>query len=238
MAATRQSKNEFSAFFSHPAVLILLTALLTGLLAPWITNRWTERDKKVEAHRLAIQQALDVKSKIVDKIGTTSAGFLGAVETGRIQGRHGFVVYRALKIASFQVGSQLAAYFHETDTTRMSQPMRDWLDYTYNLRNTYELLTTPSGLARNHWLKRIEFYFNTPPSNYRVFKPLCKKNSSRFQANLRLLVLKFENREQRIVSDVAASPTVLTGTPFPYTPSARHYTYGPLQKKPCSPHQR
>jgi hypothetical protein len=36
----RDSRGGLSRALAHPASLLVLTAVLTGLLAPWITNRW------------------------------------------------------------------------------------------------------------------------------------------------------------------------------------------------------
>ena len=47
-----------SRLFSHPAVLLALAAVLTGLLVPWVTSRWEERDRKVEASRAATEREL------------------------------------------------------------------------------------------------------------------------------------------------------------------------------------
>lgn len=229
---SRERHSGLVGFFAHPAVLIVLTAGLTGLLVPWITTRWANRDKQVEAQHLAIQQELDVKSRLVNSIGTASAAFLSSVETGRIPGPNADDEYRVLKVASLQIGSQLAAYFPGKETP-ISLASQDWRDYTYSLRNTYLLLRAPSGAARNHWLNLINRYFNVPSSDYRHFAALCSPKSSDFETGLQSLVLAFQNQEERIVSDVAASETVLTGEPSP-SATPQHPAYTPEQQKPCS----
>jgi hypothetical protein len=45
-------RGTVSRFGAHPAILLALTAVLTGLLVPWITSRWEKRDRAVEIRRL------------------------------------------------------------------------------------------------------------------------------------------------------------------------------------------
>jgi hypothetical protein len=67
-AAAPDTRRGLSRGLSHPAALLLLTAVLTGLLVPWITNRWEARDKEVEEQRVAAERELEVKSAIVSRI--------------------------------------------------------------------------------------------------------------------------------------------------------------------------
>ncbi len=137
-------RGRLSRSLAHPASLLLLTAVLTGLLAPWITNRWEARDRQVEAQRAAseralesrrtaLQRELDVKAAIVSRIGTASATFLSAIEVRVIDaaGPEADAEYRTLRKASLEIGSQLAAYFPR------SRPVVRWRDYTYSLRNAF-----------------------------------------------------------------------------------------------------
>jgi hypothetical protein len=221
-------RGPVSSALAHPAFLIALTALLTGLLAPWITSRWEARDKRVEAHAVAAERELEVKSAIVDHIGTASASFLSAIEVGAIHSDapDARVEYRALKKASLEIGSQLAAYLPQ------SLPVTRWRDYTYSLRNAYILLTSPAGRTRSRWLNNLNRFFDVPPKH---FAGLClngeqTNRAARFARDLRALVLAFEKREEEVVSAVAASMTVLTGTPTPDV-SVKRTHFSP--SRPC-----
>jgi hypothetical protein len=230
-------RRRLSRSLAHPASLLLLTALLTGLLAPWITNRWEERDKQVEAQRAAserqlelrraaTERELEVKSVIVSRIGTASATFLSAIEVGVIDADkpEARTEYRALKKASLEIGSQLAAYFPS------SRPVVRWRDYTYSLRNAYILLVARPGQARNVWLDRLNRYLDVAPKQ---LDGLCfSSKSPEFAEDLRELVLAFQNKEEAVVREVAASKTVLTGRPTRDVNVKRKH-YDPTQRRPC-----
>jgi hypothetical protein len=232
-----EPRRGISRSLAHPASLILLTAVLTGLLAPWITNRWEARDRQVEAQRAAserqlevrraeTQRELEVKSAIVSRIGTASATFLSAIEVGVVDagGPQARAEYRALKQSALETASQLAAYFPN------SQPVVRWRDYTYSLRNAYILLTAPVGRARNLWLDRLNRYFDVLPKQ---LDGLClPRTRPEFAADLRTLVLAFQNKEEAVVREVVASPTVLTGTPTRDRNVPRKH-YDPTQRRPC-----
>ena len=113
----------------HPAALLVLTAVLTGLLVPWITNRWAEHDRQVEAHRVDSEREREVTSAMVNRIGTASAQFLSAVDVGVFnrKGAEAAAEYRALKTASFEIASRLAAYFPDSETCGRHQRDREVL---------------------------------------------------------------------------------------------------------------
>ena len=231
------SRRRLSRSLAHPASLLVLTAILTGLLAPWITNRWEARDKQVEAQRAAserqletrraaTQRELEVKSLIVSRIGTASATFLSAIEVGLIDRNRpeAQAEYRTLKESALEIGSQLAAYFPK------SRPVVRWRDYTYSLRNAYLLLTGPVGRARNRWLDRLNRYFDVAPKQ---LDGLCfGSDHPLFDGDLRELVLAFQNKEEAIVREVVASKTVLTGTPTRDVNVPRK-NYDRTKRRPC-----
>jgi hypothetical protein len=169
-----------------------------------------------------------VKSAIVRQIGTASAAFLSAIEVGVIDasGPEARAEYRALKTASLEIGSQLAAYFPH------SLPLSRWRDYTFSLRNAYVLLTAKAPRERSRWLDKLNLYFDRPSKH---FAGLCldrKKNAS-FDQHLRVLVLAFQSKEEELVSDVAASGTVLTGKPTPDEDVERPWYLNNTPNRPC-----
>jgi hypothetical protein len=235
-----ETRRPLSRWLAHPASLLVLTAILTGLLAPWITNRWEARDKQVEAQRAtlerqletrraAMQRELEVKSAIVSRIGTASATFLSAIEVGVVDaaGPQARAEYRAFKTSALEIASQLAAYFPS------SQPVVRWRDYTYSLRNAYVLLTTAVGRARNVWLDRLNRYLDVLPKQ---LDGLCfARTRPEFATDLRELVLAFQNKEEAVVREVVASATVLTGRPTRDRNVPRKH-YDPEQNRPCDPY--
>jgi hypothetical protein len=213
--------------------------VLTGLLAPWVTSRWEERDKKVaerravserqlEARAASRQRETEVKSAIVKSIGTSTAIFLSAIEVGAIDRsrlEEASAEYRTLKTASLEIGSQLAAYFPN------SLPVVRWRDYSFSLRNLYLVLTSKNtGRARNPWLDDLNRHLDQTPGQY---DGLClEKGRARYDQDLREIVLALQKREEQIVRAVVASNTILTGTPTPDVSVKRH-NYKAGQKPAC-----
>lgn len=237
MADDPPPRSGLAGSLAHPASLLVLTAVLTGLLVPWITNRWEERDRRIEAaraatereleaSRAATERELEVKAAIVSRIGVASATFLSAVEVGSIDagGAEARSEYRALKTSALEIGSQIAAYFPN------SRPVVRWRDYTYSLRNAYVLLTSPVGRPRNVWLDRLNRYLDVGPKQY---EGLCFASTRpEFAADLRELVLAFQRKEEAVVREVVASETVLTGTPTPDVDVPRR-NYDRTRRRPC-----
>jgi hypothetical protein len=223
------SRSRGSRVFAHPAFLLLLTAALTGLLVPWITNRWEARDKKVEQARAAAERELEVKSALVTRIGTTSGRFLSAMEVRIVDagGPEASSEYRALQTASLEIASQLTAYFPT------SQPAVRWRYFTDGLRNAYLLLRERVGRPRNVWLDRLNRYLDVGPTQ---LDGLCfERTSDVFENDLRALVVALQNKEQLIVREIAASETILTGEPTEPVPAPlRHYD--PTKPRPCDAH--
>jgi hypothetical protein len=220
-------RSPASRGLSHPAALLVLTAVLTGLLVPWITSRWEARDKEVEARRTAVERELEVQSAIVSRVGTASADFLSAMEVGVVaaRGPEAQAAYRRLQTASLEIASQLAAYFPR------SRPEVRWRDYTYSLRNAYLLLNARVGRARNRWLDPLNRYLDYPATQ---FDGLCfPRDRPVFAQDLRELVVALQNKEGDVVREIADSATVLTGTPTPDRNVPRRH-YDPTQRTPCN----
>ena len=78
----KPQRSRAGAFFAHPASLLLIggaiTALLSGLLVPYITRTWQNHDRELERRSAILREELGVKSGLVNQIGQTTADFLGA----------------------------------------------------------------------------------------------------------------------------------------------------------------
>jgi hypothetical protein len=226
----RDLLSRISAFLSHPAFLIVLTAAATGVLAPYITSSLAAHDKQVQAASAAAAKELAVESQVVNQIGTASAGFLSAIELGVVTpsaGAQAQSEYRAMRTASFEIESELAAYFtipkKGDSPPPESQPIKAWGNYTFSLRNLYLVLTTAQGAAREPWINWLNKYFDYPPKKLAALCDETAKQKNAFPDGLRELTLAFQNHEQAIVGNIMASPTTLTGTPTAYVNS------GPLK---------
>ena len=75
-------RSPTGAFFAHPATLLVIagaiTALLSGLLVPYITRSWQNHDRELERSRAIRHEELGIESHLVNMIGRSTADFLGA----------------------------------------------------------------------------------------------------------------------------------------------------------------
>lgn len=227
--AAPQVRGGIGGALAHPAMLLVVAAVLTGLLVPWITNRWEERDKAVAAARAAEERELAIKVDLVTAIGSSTARFLAAVEAagGRRTARVD-EAYEAFQTSSLETSSKLAAYFREPDQ------LEAWTNFVFTIRNVYALLGTDVGRPRNRLVSLLSRYFRVQPVS---LDGLCFATTSpHFTEDLRELVLKLQGAELRIVDRVAArSPTLSPhdSAATRFQPVARAAPLGARASQPC-----
>jgi hypothetical protein len=224
------ARARLSRFASHPAVLLLLTACVTAGLVPWITNRWEQRDKAVEAVRVQKEKELDVKTALVRQMGVSSARFLADVETLDPTRAPGGLnaAYSAFEQASFDIRSQLAAYFPESALPRR------WDDFAYSIRNTYTLLRARPGRERNPSLVLLSQAFKIPPV---TIDGLCfAAGEPDYVEDLGELIVRFAKREAFLVRAVIAgrfgAPVSQAEASEPTSPRRRLVASDP--RHPCN----
>lgn len=62
-----------SDFLSHPLVVLFVGAIITGLLIPWLTRQWQDRQKELE-----------IKTKLVSDISESTMTILKRIEAVRV----------------------------------------------------------------------------------------------------------------------------------------------------------
>ncbi|HEV8459195.1 MAG TPA: hypothetical protein VGQ38_00680 [Gaiellaceae bacterium] len=211
-------------------MLIAVTAVLTGIFVPRITDHWAKQDKAAEVARADREKALVIKTSLVRQIGTASAEFLTATETARM-GKEGALdaPYRSFAKDSYDIASQLAAYV-DSDTGRPTLKQR-WMNFEFSVRNAYELFAARPGRSRNLWVARLSAYFGLDPT---VIDGLCfPAGKDVFDSARRTVALQFQQKESAIVAyvvdanlDVGSNSSVppgaaQTGTSTTFAASAR-----------------
>ena len=210
-------RTSIGAFFAHPASLLLIagviTALLSGLLVPYVTRSWQNHDRELERRSAILHEELGVKSRLVNLVGGATANFLGAsqlrsyAEPARATGLSAYDrAYVRWSISSAEIASQLAAYFPG------SSAERKWSYFSQNMRNTYLLVRDHRGDERAHWLKRVHQYLQVDRKrvNGLLHKPLdgTSRNQT-YEAALRTLLLEIQKKERFVVSVIVESPSSL-----------------------------
>ena len=213
-------RSTIGAFFAHPASLLLIagviTALLSGLLVPYVTRSWQNHDRELERRGEILHEELGIKCGLVNLIGGATANFLGASQlhsyaapardTGLSEYDRAYVRW---SISSAEIASQLAAYLPD------SSAERKWRNFSQNMRNTYLLLRDHPGDERPHWLAQVLRYLPVDRQgiNGILHKPLdgTSRNQT-YEAALRTLLLEIQKKERFIVSVIVASPSSLQTT--------------------------
>jgi hypothetical protein len=210
-------RSPIGAFFAHPASLLLIagaiTALLSGLLVPYITRSWQNHDRELERRGAILHEELGVKSHLVNLIGGTTANFLGAsqlrayAEPAHVTGLSEYDrAYVRWSISSAEIASQLAAYFPK------SSAEQKWRNFSQNMRNTYFLVRDHRGDERPHWLMLVRQYLHVDRQRVHgiLHKPLdgTSRNQT-YEAALRTLLLEIQKKETSVVSVIVDSPSSL-----------------------------
>ena len=211
----KPQRSRAGAFFAHPASLLLIggaiTALLSGLLVPYITRTWQNHDRDLEQRSALLHEALGVKSNVVSQIGSATSDFLGASQAQAYETPKSTVglttydkAYGKWSVASAQIASQLAAYLPRASLR--------WKYFSDNMRNTYLLLRAHPGDERASWLDLVRKYIDkgTPFGKGVLDKPLIEDSRNQtYEGALRSLVREIQRKEASLVSFVVQTPSTL-----------------------------
>jgi hypothetical protein len=67
------SKKKESSPLQHPAFLLLLGFILTGVVGTWLTSFWQSREQEKQRQQLAHEHALEQKYDVIDQINKAAA---------------------------------------------------------------------------------------------------------------------------------------------------------------------
>jgi hypothetical protein len=210
-------RSAIGAFFAHPASLLLIagaiTALLSGLLVPYVTRSWQNHDTELARRGVILHEELGVKSHLVNLIGGATADFLGASQLHPYTEAATAVrlsqydrAYVRWSISSAEIASQLAAYLPD------SSAERKWAYFSQNMRNTYLLVRDHPGDERPHWLAQVLRYLPVDQRGVKgiLHQPLDgNRRNQTYEAALRRLLLEIQKKERFVVSVIVASPSSL-----------------------------
>jgi hypothetical protein len=182
----------------------------------------------VETRRQENATALAVKTALVRQIGVSTAHFLSNAETLVLKGQRWKLAdpFRAFEEPSFDIGSQLAAYFPDASAGR------EWQSFTsYGVRNAYYLLLlSPTGPSRDRWIARLSGYLGIGTD---ALAGLCfPEGDGRYEGGRRVLARQLQDREGAITADVVATPVTLA-TDSPTAPAKPAPPPVAANKKTC-----
>jgi hypothetical protein len=133
-----QSMN-IEEILSHPFIVLIAGAILTGLLLPFLTNRWQSRQKDLE---LQLQLKLDLLKRINQSVTQTimssisAWSILSATSNGELRDKEQQErnsMYRKWEISSAEIESDIETYFPNTDMGKR------WYEYSEVLSAFYFL---------------------------------------------------------------------------------------------------
>jgi hypothetical protein len=76
----KSAESRASKFFAHPAVLVVLGFLLTGIAGSWLTSYWKSREAANQRSYLAEQRALNEKYALINSVFKEVGSTLAAAD--------------------------------------------------------------------------------------------------------------------------------------------------------------
>ena len=114
-------------FLKHPLTILLVGALISGLLIPFITRRWQNHQKALE---IKTQLVSDLSKSIMEIIMAVQFAHLGSQSQTQADFDRAF---REWEIQSAVMGTRLQAYFSDTTI-----PV-EWTDFSELVTDFYAL---------------------------------------------------------------------------------------------------
>jgi hypothetical protein len=141
------SRQNISDFLRHPFVILVATAIISGLLIPFITQEWHEQSRKA-----------DVKASLITDAGKAVANILTASKFSEFAGKRRNKaelerIFLEWEIEHSAVSSKIRAYLLDPTLAK------DWERFSHMLRFAYA-----SGVdnpQRIEYLTNIRAYLNT-----------------------------------------------------------------------------
>jgi hypothetical protein len=100
-----------SEILAHPLVLLVIGAALTGVLIPFFTRQWQDRQKELELKTALVSELSEAIMEIVMAVQFIVVGLPGSDEDQAKQTREVNDAYRTWEIKSAVIGTKLQAYF-------------------------------------------------------------------------------------------------------------------------------
>jgi hypothetical protein len=120
-------------FLKHPLTILLVGAVISGLLIPFITRRW-------QSH----QKALEIKTQLVSELSRSIMEIIMAVQFAHLGARSQKQAdfdkaFREWEIQSAVIGTRLQAYFPDTTIPE------EWTDFSEIVTDFYALEGVDQG---------------------------------------------------------------------------------------------
>lgn len=133
-----------SKAMSHPLLLLIAGAVLSGFLLPHVSHEW-------QVHA----EELEVKDELVEEINDSLVRFVMEMRFGQDQ-RALQAAYRDWSVRKEQITTKISVYFGE-DSSSGKKLHEDWADYSTKINELYRL--TREG--RNEFETTLEQHFST-----------------------------------------------------------------------------
>jgi NADH:ubiquinone oxidoreductase subunit 5 (subunit L)/multisubunit Na+/H+ antiporter MnhA subunit len=130
-SSENQSLVEVNEILSHPFLVLLVSATATGLLFPYLTNRWQKHQKQ---HELEFQLKVDLMKRINESVNETVMTAIFAFRSRSISNDKITEVYRKWELSSAELESDIKVYFPQTTKSNIA---KSWADYFQYLKEFY-----------------------------------------------------------------------------------------------------
>lgn len=150
------SRQNFSGFLRHPLLILVVTAAITGLLVPYITQQWKNQSRKA-----------DVKVMIITDAGRSVASMLTASQFSEFGGQSRNQkdidrIFQTWEVNHIVVSCRIRAYLLDqtiaADWDRFNEALR--LMYAAGVKNA----------RRKEYLAKVSEYLNANDVNWNALE--------------------------------------------------------------------
>lgn len=181
-------------FVSNPMLILIVGALVTGLLVPYITNQWQNHQKELELKTDLVAEISDVVTRMILAIQFAEVGATSFTQEDYDKSYSNFLVSSAI------IGSKIRSYFPDT------QLGKEWDTNSKIIEDLYALSGITNETRRLELLQKINTYLSTDSAPIElgllVFKGNTPEEQLQWQTNWGKLRDKTLERKDNIIQAI------------------------------------
>lgn len=210
-----ENKRTVESYLSNPLLLLVVGAIISGLLIPYITAQWQNHEKELELKTSLVTRISEALSKVL-----TEAQFSAANRTEQAEYLQ---AYYEWEVAQSSIGSYLRTYFPDTYIGE------EWDKYA-NITTSFFRLAAINPLEEKEQLvDQLEKYFSSCPNTINWDALVNRNNLFFYDDDYRSNWFKVKDQiisaKNSIVQNVMEA-SIFSWTPLSDTFTNRESNYG------------
>lgn len=162
-----KNKSSIERHLSNPLLLLIVGAVISGLLVPYITNQWQNHEKELELKTSLVARISEAVSRALTAAQFTNARLPEVVDY--------YQAYHDWETTHSAIGSYIRAYFPNTYLGE------EWDEYANTTTSLIRLSANNSMSEKEQLVSQIQKYFAPCSNNVINWNALLDKNDLRFR---------------------------------------------------------